>query len=157
MPQAPRLSPSHKTSLHHHHLSFPSVIQLKMAFAIRQPFRLTSTLGVVSKPIFKSATPIRLFHSSRPAANFFTSRTTTQSSQVLAKARNAFRSSRTYIQQPIAQPANNGNLVQKLALGGALFGGTLIASESSNITPLFSNWSGFGAVALLDSRAVSWE
>lgn len=40
------------------------------------------------------------------------------------KARNAFRSSRTYIQQPIAPAANNGNLVQKLAIGAGLFGGS---------------------------------
>lgn len=31
------------------------------------------------------------------------------------------------MQQPIAQSANNGNLIQKLAIGGAMFGGTLLA------------------------------
>jgi len=91
---------------------------------MRQPLRLTSTLGLVSKSAFKS-TPIRAFHQARPAANFFTSRTGTPVS-TLSKARYAFRQSRTYMQQPVA-PAVNGNLVQKLLVGGAMFGGTLLA------------------------------
>ncbi|PSS08691.1 hypothetical protein M430DRAFT_109785 [Amorphotheca resinae ATCC 22711] len=92
---------------------------------MRQPFRLTSTLGVASKSAFKS-TSVRSFHNSRPAANFFTSRTTTPVS-TLTKARNAFRQSRTYIGQTVAPGAGAGNLVQKLVVGGAMFGGTLIA------------------------------
>jgi growth hormone-inducible transmembrane protein len=31
------------------------------------------------------------------------------------------------MEQPVAQPANSGNLIQKLVVGGALFGGTLLA------------------------------
>jgi hypothetical protein len=96
-----------------------------MAFTMRQPFRLTLTLGSVSKSAFKS-TPIRSFHHLRPVANSFTSRTTTPVS-TLAKARNAFRQSRAYIQQPVAPAADTGNLVQKLLIGGAMFGGTLLA------------------------------
>lgn len=96
-----------------------------MAFTMRQPFRLTSTLGYVSKSAFKS-TPIRAFHHSRPAADFFTSRATTPIS-TLAKARNAFRQSRTYMQQTSSPTATAGNLGQKLLIGGAMFGGTLIA------------------------------
>lgn len=94
-----------------------------MAFTVRQPLRLTSTLGLVSKSAFKS-TPIRSFHA-KPAANFFSSRTTTPIS-TLTKARNAFKQSRTYMQQPVAPGANAGNLVQKLLVGGAVFGGTLV-------------------------------
>ncbi|KAH6669524.1 inhibitor of apoptosis-promoting Bax1-domain-containing protein [Halenospora varia] len=96
-----------------------------MAFSMRQPFKLSSTLVVASKSAFKSA-PVRSFHSSRPAANFFTSRTTKPAS-ALTKARNAFRNSRTYMQQPVAPVADRGSLMQKLAVGGALFGGTLVA------------------------------
>jgi hypothetical protein len=96
-----------------------------MAFTMRQPFRLTSTLGAVSKSAFKSPTPIRAFHHARPAATFFTSKTATPIS-TLAKARNAFRQSRTYI-QPSAPAANAGNLGQKLLVGGAMFGGALLA------------------------------
>jgi len=96
-----------------------------MAFTMRQPLRLTSTITLVSKAAFKSA-PVRSFHhSGKPVANFFTSRTTAPAS-ALVKARNAFRQSRTYIQQPVAAPPA-GNLMQKLLAGGAIFSGTLVA------------------------------
>jgi len=91
---------------------------------MRQPLRLTSSLGVVSKSAFKSTT-IRSFHA-RPAANFFSSRTTTPVS-TLSKARNAFKQSRTYMQQPAAPNANTGNLVQRILVGGAVLGGTYVA------------------------------
>jgi len=94
-----------------------------MAFSMRQPFRLTSTLAGASKTAFK-APAIRSFHS-KPATNFFTSQTTTPVN-ALTKARNAFRQSRNY-QQPAAAAPSGGNLVQKLVVGGALFGGTLVA------------------------------
>ncbi len=94
-----------------------------MAFTMRQSFRLTSTIAVASKSAFRSPT-IRSFHS-KPAANFFTSRTTTPVN-TLSKARNAFRQSRTYMQQPVAAAPSGGNLVQKLVVGGAMFGGTLL-------------------------------
>lgn len=94
-----------------------------MAFSMRQPFRLTSALTVASKTAFRPPA-IRSFHS-KPATNFFTSRTTTPIN-ALAKARNAFRQSRNY-QQPAAAAPSGGNLVQKLVVGGALFGGTLVA------------------------------
>lgn len=35
------------------------------------------------------------------------------------------------MEQPITQPVNSGNLVQKLLVGGALFGGTLLAINVS--------------------------
>ncbi|TAQ91625.1 Peptide-methionine (S)-oxide reductase [Chlorociboria aeruginascens] len=95
-----------------------------MAFTMRQPFRLTSALGAVSKTAFKSNAPIRSFHS-KPATNFFTSRISTPIS-TLTKARNAFKQSRTYMQQPVP-PVTNGNLGQKLLVGGAMVGGTLFA------------------------------
>ncbi|KAB8304837.1 hypothetical protein EYC80_004175 [Monilinia laxa] len=92
-----------------------------MAFTMRQPLKLTSTLALASKTAFRSA-PARAFHSSKPTTNFFTSRTTS-----LVKARNAFRGSRTYMQQPATVQNPNGTLVQKLVVGGAMFGGTLFA------------------------------
>jgi hypothetical protein len=95
-----------------------------MAFTVRQPLRLASTLGLVSKSAFRS-TPIRSFHHAKPTANFFTSRTTT-STNALSKARNAFRQSRAYIQDPVIPNANAG-ILQKLVVGGAMFGGTLLA------------------------------
>jgi hypothetical protein len=97
-----------------------------MAFTVRQPLRLTSSISGISKSALKSA-PVRAFHNSKPAANsFFTSRATTQikSSPVI---RNAFQQARTYIQpQAVPQPGNT-TLLQRLAVGGALFGGTLVA------------------------------
>lgn len=91
---------------------------------MRQPFKLSSTLVVVSKSAFKSA-PVRSFHTTKPATNFFTSRTTASANN-LTKARNAFRQSRTYLQQPAVAP-QGASLLQKLAVGGAMVGGTLVA------------------------------
>ncbi|TVY50581.1 Growth hormone-inducible transmembrane protein [Lachnellula cervina] len=95
-----------------------------MAFAMRQPFKLSSTLVVVSKSAFKSA-PVRSFHTTKPVTNFFTSRTTASANN-LTKARNAFRQSRAYLQQPAVAP-QGASLLQKLAVGGAMVGGTLVA------------------------------
>merc|ERR1712093_296806 len=91
---------------------------------MRQPFKLTALAGA-SKTAFRStAAPVRSFHSSKPANSFFTSRSTTPVT-TLTKARYAFRQSRTYMQQPVAQ-APGGNLTQKLVVGGAMFAGTLV-------------------------------
>lgn len=97
-----------------------------MAFTMRQPFRLTSAISVGSKLIIKSA-PARALHQGRPAANTFFSSKQAAPIKALPTIRNAFRQqARTYMQQPAAQ-VNGGNLVQKLLVGGAMFGGTLIA------------------------------
>merc|ERR1711964_923225 len=97
----------------------------KMAFTMRQPFKLTSALAGASKTAFRStAAPVRSFHSIKPANSFFTSRSTTPVT-TLTKARYAFGQSRTYMQQPVAQ-APGGNLTQKLVVGGAMFAGTLV-------------------------------
>ncbi|KAH8596695.1 inhibitor of apoptosis-promoting Bax1-domain-containing protein [Bisporella sp. PMI_857] len=95
-----------------------------MAFTLRQPLRLTASISTISKSAFRSA-PVRSFHQARPVASFFTSRAAAQS-RTLGKAPNAFKQSRTYIQNG-AVPAARGNLTQKLLIGGAMFGGTLIA------------------------------
>ncbi|RDW76049.1 hypothetical protein BP5796_06870 [Coleophoma crateriformis] len=96
-----------------------------MSFIMRRQFKLASSVGAASKSAFKSTNSIRAFHQAKPA-QFFTPRSTTPVS-TLTKARNAFQQSRTYMQQPIAQPANRGELMQKLLVGGAMFGGSLIA------------------------------
>jgi len=97
-----------------------------MAFTMRQPLRLTSTITLVSKSAFRTA-PVRAFHHSRPAAaNFFTSRTTKPIS-ALSKAKNAFKQSRTYMQP--AAPAAPGNLTQKLLVAGAAIGGALVVTN----------------------------
>ncbi|RQM08358.1 hypothetical protein DH86_00002606 [Scytalidium sp. 3C] len=103
-----------------------SILTPKMAFMLRRPFAVPSTIATASKAAFRQSAPIRTFHSTRPANQFFTSRTATPVS-TLVKARNAFRQqARTYMQQQAA-PANRGDLIQKLLIGGAMFSGTLIA------------------------------
>jgi hypothetical protein len=98
-----------------------------MAFTMRQPLRLGTTIIAASKSAFKS-TPVRTFHSSKPAANFFSSQTIKPAS-ALTKARNAFKQSRrTYMEQPAA-PAANATLIQKLAVGGAMVVGGVIATN----------------------------
>jgi len=97
-----------------------------MSLIMRRQSKLTSALATASKSSFKSA-PVRAFHQSRPANNnFFSSRTTSPISS-LTKARNAFQQSRTYMQQPAPPAASNGNLTQKLIVGGAMFAGSVIA------------------------------
>ena len=114
-----------------------SIKTYEMAFTMRQPLRLTSAIGLVSKSTLKSA-PVRAFHQARPTANFFTSRNTTPAG-TLVKARNAFKQSRTYMQQPVVSAADKGNLMQKLLVGGAMFGGTMLVRTISNILYISTN------------------
>lgn len=93
---------------------------------MRQSFRLTASLGAASKFAFRSGPVSRAIHTARPANNFFTARSTTSISS-LSKVRNAFQQSRTYMGQQQTAGANNSEVLKKLAVGGALFGGTLVA------------------------------
>ncbi len=104
--------------------------------SIRQgPARLAQRLPELSKGAFRSAAPLRSFHSAprnkAPNANFFTSRiasTTTKN----AFARSSFTAGgarRSYQQQAGAgtAPGGDGSLSRRLLVGGAIFGGTLVA------------------------------
>ena len=106
---------------------------MSFTFTVRQgPARLAHRLPELSKTAFKSTTPAaRLLHQQSQAASkragFFTSRVTAQS-------RNAFsRSStnaggRSYYQQAQQQQGVlAGSGMRKLFVGGAIFGGTLVA------------------------------
>lgn len=99
-----------------------------MSFTIRQPFRLTGTLAAVSKTAFKSATPVRAFHHAPPTKAIFTSRTASsiKNSPII---KNGFKQTRAYNVQPtvVPNPSANGSLMQRLLVGGAMFGGTLFA------------------------------
>ncbi|CAG8980642.1 hypothetical protein HYALB_00012723 [Hymenoscyphus albidus] len=98
-----------------------------MAITMQQPLRMGSTVVIASKSAFRSA-PVRAFHPSKPATNFFSSRTATPLN-AFTKARNAFRQSRSY-QMPAASPtASSATLMQKLAVGGALVGGGLVVTN----------------------------
>lgn len=88
--------------------------------------RLTGVLNQVSKTAFKSPAPIRAFHTTKPANNFFTARATAhlKSNPIF---RRVFGQTRAYnVQQP-ALPTNQGSLMQRLLYGGAVFGGTFLA------------------------------
>lgn len=103
-----------------------------MASTIRQPFRLTSSITVAAKGAFRSA-PARAFHQGRSANNFFSSRTQlTSPIRSLVKPQNVFRqSTRSYIQPSTSAPEPQGaSLLQKLAVGGAMFGGTWLLIQA---------------------------
>lgn len=82
-----------------------------------------------------SIATIRTFHQSAPKNTFFSSRQSPLASQTAANAKfgNTLVSrltggGRTYYQQSAAPPAaDQGTLIRKLLVGGAIFGGTLVA------------------------------
>lgn len=95
-----------------------------MSFTIRQgPTRLANEL---SKTAYKSAAPVRAFHSQAPkriANGFFSSRITAAASKPFARS-----GARFYNQQvPATQTAFGGSSTRKMIMGGAIFGGTLVA------------------------------
>ncbi|KAK3335133.1 bax inhibitor family protein [Cercophora scortea] len=100
--------------------------------------RLTSRLPQLARSTTTKPTSamIRSLHHSAPKNNntFFTSKTTslvfrtaspkTSSANLLARLSG---SSRSYQQQAYAAPVDNGQRLRKLLIGGAIFGGTLVA------------------------------
>lgn len=110
---------------------------MSFTITVRQgPARLAQRLPEFSKSTFRSAAPVRAFHqqsssqqqTKRMGASFFTSRI---ASQTVSK--NAFSrtggSARSYYQQAQQQTAGalGGAGLRKLFVGGAIFGGTLVA------------------------------
>lgn len=97
---------------------------MSFTLSVRQsPLRLAQRLPELSKSAFRSSGPIRSFHQpAKPTANFFTSRVSS------IATRNAFArgSSRSYYQEA-TQQATSGTGMRKLLVGGAIFGGTLVA------------------------------
>lgn len=107
---------------------------MSFTITVRQgPARLAHRLPELSRTAFKSTTttamPVRAFHQQAPkrfGASFFTSRVTAQA----AAPRNPSIASkaRTYYQQAQQQTgAFAGSGMRKLFVGGAIFGGTLVA------------------------------
>jgi len=93
-----------------------------MAFVLRRPFALTTTLKQLPKSTFH---PTRAFHTppkpsltpSKPTSPFFS----------LIKARNTFQRNLT---QPSAYARpDSGSLATKLLYGGAVVGGTILATN----------------------------
>lgn len=106
--------------------------------SIRQgPARMASRLPQLAKSAQRSSggpsSALRAFHQSTPKNAFFTSRTSSLISHAnAAPTRNIVSrltgASRSYYQEA-AQPraADQGSLLRKLLVGGAIFGGTLVS------------------------------
>jgi hypothetical protein len=113
---APSVARPLTTNLHQH----------TMAFLLRRPFAVTSAL---KQTVPKSTQTIsaRAFHNQR--SHFFTPKSpSVAAAHNVAKYRYTFR--RSY-QQAAYNPVAQGNMRQRLLYGGAIFGGTLLASMSS--------------------------
>lgn len=100
-----------------------------MSFTItaRQgPARLAQRLPEIAKTTFRSAAPIRTFYAAaKPAPNFFTSRiSTTATRSAFQKGGRA--GARSYQQEAVRQQTAPPTS-RKLLIGGAIFGGTLVA------------------------------
>lgn len=99
------------------------------------PARMASRLPELTKAFQRTSTnvSIRTFHRSAPKNSFFTQRTASLVARTNAKFANNIvprltGASRTYYQQTAAPPAaDQGSIVRKLLIGGAIFGGTLVA------------------------------
>ena len=109
---------------------------MSFSFTIRAgPARLASRAPQLSKSTFNLAAPIRAFHKSTPKNAFFTSRTAALSLRPAPKTKGGLLSrlqgssrSYNYSYSPTVDPeVRRGQLLRKLAIGGAIFGGTLVA------------------------------
>nr|AXS58661.1 bax inhibitor 1-like protein homeolog b [Epichloe coenophiala] len=99
---------------------------MSFTFSARQnPLRLAQRLPELSKSVMRCPTPIRSFHHQQPAKptnNVFISRVRSMAS------RNAFaRGCSRSFHQGATQQATSGSGTRKLLVGGAIFGGTLVA------------------------------
>ncbi|OAA47897.1 Bax Inhibitor family protein [Metarhizium rileyi] len=96
---------------------------MSFTLSVRQgPLRLAHRLPELSKTAFRSVAPVRSFHkATKPTTNFFAWR-------LSPATRNAFaRGSRRSFNQEATQQAASGAGMRKLLVGGAIFGGTLVA------------------------------
>jgi growth hormone-inducible transmembrane protein len=100
-----------------------------MSFILRRPFVVSASI----KSIVKPSSTVRLFHDTRiKSHSIFNHKPTVSTPATLQKSNAAFRDTfkRTYMQQGApAYGANTGNLTQKLLYGGALVGGTILATN----------------------------
>lgn len=101
---------------------------MSFTLAIRQgPARIAQRLPELAKSsaILRAAAPVRNFHQpAKPSASFFTSRLSTTATRN-AFARNG--GSRAYQVPARQQAATSGTGTRKMLVGGAIFGGTLVA------------------------------
>ncbi|KAJ6442729.1 bax Inhibitor family protein [Purpureocillium lavendulum] len=109
---------------------------MSFTLSIRQgPARPAQRLPELTKSAFRAGgASVRSFHQpAKPSAGFFTSRIATSTSP--AAARNAFARAggRAYHQEVARQPQSvtSGPGLRKLLVGGAIFGGTLVAINAT--------------------------
>ena len=101
-----------------------------MAFVVRRPpISIAATLKQISKPASQLSPATRSFHQQTASAQ---RRQTSYILSSIAKSRQnvpSIISKRTYMQapEPAVNPNNTGALWQKLLVGGALVGGTMLA------------------------------
>lgn len=93
-----------------------------MAFFLRRPFAVTSALRQVPK----ATNTARFIHNSP----FKPSQSKPVGPSIFAKSRQTFQNAfrRTYM-QPAYQPAQGGNLTQRLLYGAAIVGGTVLVTN----------------------------
>ncbi|KAK7754920.1 hypothetical protein SLS62_003004 [Diatrype stigma] len=101
---------------------------MSFTITVRQgPGRLVSRLPELTKS-FRASTPARAFHqSSIKSSAFFTSRPIVASAVLRTAPKNAFAQARTYMQPAAAPTVDSGSTLRRLLVGGAIFGGTLVA------------------------------
>ncbi len=102
---------------------------MSSTITVRQgPGRLVSRLP---KSSFRASAPVRAFHqspSAKKSSAFFTSRPIIAASVLRTVVpKNAFAQSRTYMQPAAPAVADSGSTLRRLLVGGAIFGGTLVA------------------------------
>ena len=98
------------------------------------PARLASRIPQLAKSTTTSSIATRAFHRSAPKNSFFTSRTASvaprTSESLLSKLQGAKRSYNYNYQSAYVDPAQRrAEILRKLLIGGALFGGTLVATN----------------------------
>ncbi|CRK14312.1 hypothetical protein BN1708_017260, partial [Verticillium longisporum] len=98
------------------------------------PARLVQRLPELSKSAAFRTTASRAFHQASPkqklSSAFFSARTTATTGLTTSSivARSTFRNgARSFTQQTYTQSQQGGSNVRKLVVGGAIFGGTLVA------------------------------
>lgn len=106
-----------------------------MAFALRRPFNLSSSLSASSRQLFKYVAapavqaPGRQPLAKVPAYGFSTFKSNTPKSSLI-KSKDALQQAfrRSYMQETYQVPRpDTGNLRQRLLYGAAIFGGTVVA------------------------------
>lgn len=99
------------------------------SFVLRRPFAITSALKQLPKATSPAA---RTFHSSPVKQQLFTQRSSTPITTTFSKSRSAFQNAFRRHQssyQGIPNPTAEGTLGQRLLYGGAIVGGTILATN----------------------------